>query len=281
MSDSDQNQSPGSTTGSVQMIPVSKIQANPFQPRKTFNSEKLSELAESIRLQGIIQPLVLISTPNGYEILVGERRFRAAQLAGLTAVPAIVRAELSDRAKLELALIENVQREDLNSIEEARAYQRLIDEFLLTQEQVAKKVGKSRPAIANILRLLNLPAQIQRAVIEGKITEGHARGILPLEDNREQQIQVFEWIVREGVTVRDVENRVRELKNLPLKPYIRQTAKGATDPEVRQLEDDLRARLGTKVRLQKTGNSGKIMIEFYSQEEFDNLLKRLSDLRST
>src|SRR3989344_2930373 len=122
MSDSDQNQSPGSTTGSVQMIPVSKIQANPFQPRKTFNSEKLSELAESIRLQGIIQPLVLISTPNGYEILVGERRFRAAQLAGLTAVPAIVRAELSDRAKLELALIENVQREDLNSIEEARAY---------------------------------------------------------------------------------------------------------------------------------------------------------------
>jgi ParB family chromosome partitioning protein len=185
---------------------------------------------------------------------------------------------MSDRAKLELALIENVQREDLNSIEEARAYQRLIDEFSLTQEQVAKKVGKSRPAIANILRLLNLPAQIQRAVIEGKISEGHARGLLPLEENREQQLHVFDWIVKEGVTVRDVENRVRELKNLPLKPYIRQTVKGAADPEVRALEDSLRQRLGTKVRLQRTGNSGRIMIEFFSQEEFDNLLRRLNDL---
>src|SRR3989344_3877467 len=190
----------------VEMVPINKIVANPYQPRKTFDGQKLAELADSIKFQGIIQPLVLVKTSDGYEILVGERRYRASMIAGLKEVPAIIRGEMSDRVKLELALIENVQREDLNSIEEARAYQRLIDEFLLTQEQVAKKVGKSRPAIANILRLLNLPAQIQRAVIEGKITEGHARGILPLEDNREQQIQVFEWIVREGVTVRDVEN---------------------------------------------------------------------------
>ena len=277
----DNSQNPGSTTGSVQMVPIAEIVANPFQPRKTFSPEKLSELAESIKLQGIIQPLVLVKTSEGYEILVGERRYRAAQLANLSEVPAIVRGEMSDRAKLELALIENVQREDLNSIEEARAYQRLIDEFSLTQEQVAKKVGKSRPAIANILRLLNLPAQIQRAVIEGKISEGHARGLLPLEENREQQLHVFDWIVKEGVTVRDVENRVRELKNLPLKPYIRQTVKGAADPEVRALEDSLRKRLGTKVRLQRTGNSGRIMIEFYSQEEFDNLLQRLNDLERT
>lgn len=271
---------PQSTTGSVQMVPVKEIATNPYQPRKTFDPVKLQELSESIRVQGIIQPLVLVRTGEGYEILVGERRFRAAQLAGLNEVPAIVRGEMSDRAKLELALIENVQREDLNPIEEARAYQRLSEEFKLTQEQIAKKVGKSRPAIANIMRLLNLPAQIQRSVIEGKLTEGHARALLPIED-KEQQMQVFDWILQEGATVRDVENKVREIKNLPLKPYIRQTSTAKhADPELRQLEDTLREKLGTKVRLQKTGSTGKIMIEFYSQEELQNILDRIGEQRA-
>jgi len=276
MKDPHEDDSPGPTTGMVQMIPINEIVANPYQPRKTFEPAKLAELADSIKLQGIIQPLVLIKTSDGYEILVGERRYRASLIAGMREVPAIVRGEMSDRVKLELALIENVQREDLNSIEEARAYARLAEEFSLTQEQIAKKVGKSRPAIANIMRLLNLPAQIQRAVIEGKLAEGHARALLPLEDRKEEQMEVFEWIVRDGVTVRDVENKVRELKNLPLKPYIRQASKGKdADPEVRQMEDSLRAKLGTKVRLQKTGNSGKIMIEFYSQDELQKIIEKL------
>ena len=207
---------------------------------------------------------------------MGERRYRASLLAGLAHVPAIVRGEISDSAKLELALIENLQREDLNPIEEARAFQRLSEEFHLTQEQIAKKVGKSRPAVANIMRLLNLPAQIQRAVIENKLTEGHARALLPLEHEREKQMEVFEWMLAEGVTVRDAENRVREIKNLPLKPYIRSSKAKQPDPELREIEDSLREKLGTKVRLQKTGDTGKIMIEFYSKEELKSIIERLS-----
>ena len=264
-----------STTGVVQFISIDKITANPYQPRKIFNPEKLAELAESIKLQGIIQPLVLVKSSDGYEILVGERRYRAALLAGLTEVPAIVRGEISDRAKLELALIENVQREDLNPIEEARAYSRLAEEFDLTQDQIAKKVGKSRPAVANVMRLLNLPAQIQRAVIEEKLTEGHARALLPLEADPQKQMEVFEWVLREQVTVRQTENKVREIKNLPLKPYIRASKIKQPDPELRQIEENLREKLGTKVRLHKSGDSGKIMIEFYSKDELQDIIQKL------
>lgn len=267
---------PNSTTGSVQQVPIDQIAANPYQPRKTFDPVRLAELAESIKFQGIIQPIVLVKTSDGYEILVGERRFRAALMAGLSEVPAIIRGEMSDRVKLELALIENVQREDLNPIEEARAYARLAEEFSLKQEQIAKKVGKSRPAIANVMRLLNLPAQIQRAVIENKLAEGHARALLPLDKSPEQQMEVFNWTLSEGVTVREVENKVREIKKLPLKPYIRGAKGLPTDPGVKQMEDSLREKLGTKVRLQKTGDSGKIMIEFYSKEELEKIVKRLS-----
>jgi len=277
MSDPEENSHPGSTNGSVQEIPIDQISANPYQPRKFFDPVKLAELAESIKFQGVIQPLVLTKSSDGYEILVGERRYRASLLAGLKAVPAIVRGEISDRVKLELALIENLQREDLNAIEEARAYHRLSEEFHLTQEAIAKKVGKSRPAVANVLRLLNLPALIQRGVIEGRISEGHARALLSLDNNAEAQTQVYEWIIAENATVRDAENRVREIKNLPIKPYIRQASHGKqTDPQIKEIEDNLRQRLGTKVRLQRTGQSGKIMIEFYSQEELSEIIKRLS-----
>lgn len=260
----------------VEMVPINKIVANPYQPRKNFDPQKLAELADSIKFQGIIQPLVLVKTSEGYEIIVGERRYRASLIAGLKEVPAIIRGELSDRVKLELALIENVQREDLNAIEEARAYARLSDEFNLTQEQIAKKVGKSRPAIANVMRLLNLPAQIQRALIENKLTEGHARALLPLEHQQETQLEVFEWVLRDSVTVREVENRVREIKKLPLKPYIRSSKAKQPDPEIKQVEDSLREKLGTKVRLQKTGDTGKIMIEFYSKEDLQRIIARLS-----
>jgi len=272
----DQDASPRAAENMVRMISMNQIVANPYQPRKTFDAARLSELADSIKFQGIIQPLVLVKTSDGYEIIVGERRYRAALIAGLKEVPAIIRGELSDRVKLELALIENIQREDLNSIEEARAYARLSEEFNLTQEQIAKKVGKSRPAIANVMRLLNLPAQIQRALIENELTEGHARALLPLEHEQETQMQVFAWAVKDKVTVRDVENRVREIKKLPLKPYIRSSKAKQPDPEIKELEDNLREKLGTKVRLQKTGDTGKIMIEFYSKEDLQKIVARLS-----
>lgn len=267
---------PVSTTGTVQYVPIDQISTNPYQPRSHFDPVKLGELSESIRQQGIIQPLVLVKSSDGFEILVGERRYRAALMAGLTSVPAIIRGELSDRVKLELALIENIQREDLNPIEEARAYSRLSEEFNMTQEQIAKKVGKSRPAVANVMRLLNLPAQIQRAVIENQLTEGHARALLPLENEREKQMEVFQWMLDTAATVRDVENRVRELKNLPVKPYLRMSKAQLPDPELQEIENTLRQKLGTKVRLQKTGDAGKIMIEFYSQEELRDLIQRLS-----
>ncbi|MHB8871385.1 MAG: ParB/RepB/Spo0J family partition protein, partial [Candidatus Doudnabacteria bacterium] len=165
---------------SVQEVPIEDIVANPFQPRKVFNQEHLQELADSIKEHGVIQPLVVNKTPAGYELVVGERRFRASQLAGLKKVPVIIKQGMADQTKLEVALIENIQRQELNPIEEAQAYQKLMDNFGLTQEKVAQKVGKSRPAIANTVRLLNLPAEIQRAIIEGKLSEGHARAILGL-----------------------------------------------------------------------------------------------------
>jgi ParB family chromosome partitioning protein len=201
---------------------------------------------------------------------VGERRFRASQLAGLTKVPAIVKTELQDQTKLEVALIENIQRQELDAIEEAQAYDRLIKNFNMTQEQVAQKVGKSRPAITNTLRLLNLPAEIQRAVIEGKITEGHARAILGLPD-MERQILLYKTIVEQGLNVRQVEGKVREL-----------TAKkavdaAAPDPQLLALETKLRSSLGTQVKIQKQGRGGKITIEFFSPEELEDLIKRMGE----
>jgi ParB family chromosome partitioning protein len=254
----------------IQEIPVTEVVANPFQPRKHFNPEALRELADSIREHGVIQPIVVTKSPTGYEIVVGERRFRASQLAGLTKVPAIVKTELQDQTKLEVALIENIQRQELDAIEEAQAYDRLIKNFNMTQEQVAQKVGKSRPAITNTLRLLNLPAEIQRAVIEGKITEGHARAILGLPD-MERQILLYKTIVEQGLNVRQVEGKVREL-----------TAKkavdaAAPDPQLLALETKLRSSLGTQVKIQKQGRGGKITIEFFSPEELEDLIKRMGE----
>jgi ParB/RepB/Spo0J family partition protein len=179
----------------IQEIEVAKIAPNPFQPRKVFEQAALKELADSIKEHGVIQPLVVTVTPVGYELVVGERRFRAAQLAGLEKVPAIIKEAMVDQTKLEVALIENIQRKELNPIEEAQAYERLMKTFNLTQDEVAKKVGKSRPAVANTVRLLNLPAEIQRGVVEGKITEGHARAILGML-NKEKMLLMYKLAVR-------------------------------------------------------------------------------------
>jgi ParB family chromosome partitioning protein len=254
----------------IQEIEVSQVVPNPYQPRKVFNQEALQELADSIREHGVIQPLVVTKTPTGYEIVVGERRFRASQLAGLTRVPAIIKAQLEDQTKLEVALIENIQRQELNAIEEAQAYDRLIKNFNMTQEQVAKKVGKSRPAITNTLRLLNLPAEIQRAVVEGKISEGHARAILGLPaDDIERQILLYKTIVEQGLNVRQVESKVRELTSR------RSMDAAAPDPQLMALETQLRSTLGTQVKIQRQGRGGRITIEFFSEEELNDLIKKM------
>jgi ParB family transcriptional regulator, chromosome partitioning protein len=255
---------------SIQELEVSKIVANPFQPRTQFKPEALQELADSIREHGVIQPLVVTETPSGYELVVGERRFRASQLAGLTKVPAIVKKTLHDQTKLEVALIENIQRQELNAIEEARGYDRLIKSFNLTQDQVAKKVGKSRSAVANTLRLLNLPAEIQRGVIEGRITEGHARAILGLGEI-EKMILMYQKIIDEGWNVRQVEAKVREIT-------VKRRIDAATpDPKLMAIETELRGKLGAQVKIQRQGRGGKIMIDFFSDEDLDEILNRMAE----
>ncbi|MEK7075579.1 MAG: ParB/RepB/Spo0J family partition protein, partial [Patescibacteria group bacterium] len=255
---------------SVQEVPIEDIVANPFQPRKVFNQEHLQELADSIKEHGVIQPLVVNKTPAGYELVVGERRFRASQLAGLKKVPVIIKQGMADQTKLEVALIENIQRQELNPIEEAQAYQKLMDSFGLTQEKVAQKVGKSRPAIANTVRLLNLPAEIQRAIIEGKLSEGHARAILGLA-GMERQLALFKMILDQGLNVRQVEAKVRELMARP-----RLEAAGP-DPNTLAWENELRSKLGTKVKIEKKGRGGKIMIEFFSEEELHDLMDKIAN----
>jgi ParB family chromosome partitioning protein len=253
----------------IQEIEVAKISPNPFQPRKVFESAALKELADSIKEHGVIQPLVVTLTPVGYELVVGERRFRAAQLAGLEKVPAIIKEAMVDQTKLEVALIENIQRQELNPIEEAQAYERLMKTFNLTQDQVAKKVGKSRPAVANTVRLLNLPAEIQRAVIEGKLMEGHARALLGLNDP-EKMLLMYKVVIDQNLNVRQVENRVRELTAK------RQMDSAAPDPKLLAMESELRGKLGTQVKISRQGQGGKITIEFFSDEELSELIHKMA-----
>lgn len=257
----------------IEEIEVALISPNPFQPRKVFEQQALKELADSIKEHGVIQPLVVTKTPIGYELVVGERRFRASQLAGLKFVPAIIKKEMVDQTKLEVALIENIQRKELNPIEEAQAYERLMKTFNLTQDQVAKKVGKSRPAVANTVRLLNLPAEIQRGVVEGKIAEGHARAILGLTDP-EKMLLMYKMVLEHNLNVRQVEAKVRELTTK------RQMDGVAPDPKLMALESELRGKLGTQVKIQRQGKGGKILIDFFSDEDLDEIIKRIAEQKA-
>lgn len=249
-------------------VDVNQIVANPHQPRLQFNDEKLENLAQSIKMHGIIQPLIVSKKGNLYELIAGERRFQASKLIGLKKVPVIIR-EASELQKLELAIIENVQRHDLNAIEEGKAYQKLADEFQFSQEEVALKMGKSRSLVANKIRLLSLPIEIQKGLVEGKITEGHAKAILSL-DNPEKQRALYELILKSNLTVRQVEEKTKEVS---VKSYNRNKN---IDPEIKRLEDELVGILGTKVRVNKSGDGGKIVIEYYSQEDLDSLLEKMS-----
>ncbi|MCX6761832.1 MAG: ParB/RepB/Spo0J family partition protein [Candidatus Moranbacteria bacterium] len=248
-------------------IEISKIIPNPHQPRFHFDEVKLQELSNSIKEHGIIQPIVVSRNGEKFEIIAGERRFQAAKLAGLLKVPVIVR-DVTEQQKLELAIIENIQRHDLNPVEEARSYQKLIDDFDLSQEEAAVKLGKSRSAVANKLRILNLPVEIQKALMENKITEGHAKAILAIE-NPEKQKALFDLILKSVLTVRQTENKTKEVSVRTHKRVV------SVDPEQKALEDNLSQALNTKVKLQKSGTGGKIVIEFYSEEELRNIAENI------
>ncbi|OGY43272.1 MAG: hypothetical protein A2729_02440 [Candidatus Buchananbacteria bacterium RIFCSPHIGHO2_01_FULL_39_14] len=251
----------------IYQLAVQKIKPNPHQPRTDFDYQSLEDLTNSIKEHGILQPLIVTSTDNFYQVIAGERRLRAAQILGLKTVPAIIR-EVKEQEKLELALVENLQRKNLNSIEEAVAFQRLIDEFNLTQEEVAKRVGKSRAVITNTLRLLSLPTEIQKALIEGKINYSTARVITGLPP--QQRLKFFQQVLKGDLTVRAAEGQA---KKVSVKRHFRRTK----DPNLSALEEKLQATLGTKVVIKKTGQTGTIVIEFYSPEELENLIGKLTE----
>jgi ParB family chromosome partitioning protein len=244
-------------------VPVAAITPNPMQPRSAMDPETLAELAASIREHGLLQPLIVTCNgPDQYQLIAGERRWQAARLAGLTTVPAIVK-EASPQEVLELALVENIQRADLNPLEEASAFRQLVDEFGLTQEQVAQRVGKSRVAVTNILRLLRLPAEVRQALAGGSISEGHARALLALPTS-EAQLAALEVVVQKDLSVRQTEELVRRLLAQPPQPQPPEVP----NPEAQALEQEFRDTLGTKVNLYRDRRGrGRLVIHFYSEEE--------------
>ena len=252
-------------------IPITRIRPNPHQPRKRFGAEELASLAQSISEHGILQPILVTETVDGFQLVAGERRLRAAQAAGLDRVPAVVR-QLADREQIELALVENLQREDLDPLETADAYRQLIEEFGFTQDDVANRVGKARSTVANTLRLLDLAPGVQAAVADGRLTEGHGRALGGLAV--ELQDRVLDSVIGQELSVRQTEElvrRLREPKPQPTGPLARRT-----DPELERVEEDLRRSLGTKVSLARSRRGGRIVIEYYSDEELGRLYERLT-----
>lgn len=261
------------STEGIQELPVSSIQPNPHQPRRQFDEEPLRELADSIREHGVLEPLIVRPVGGIYEIVVGERRWRACQLAGVGLVPAIVR-NLSEREAMELALVENLQREDLNPIEEAEAYRRLIDEFSLTQEEVAQRVGKERSTVANRLRLLALKGDARIALEQGQISAGHAKALLSL-DRPAQREALVRRIIKEDLSVRQTESLAKRLREQPEPPEEKSRREDEHDLHWSALEDEFRRLLGTKVNVIHKGKKGRIEIEFYGEEDIDRILSVL------
>jgi len=259
----------------VEKVPLAKIRPCPFQPRKDFSPEALQELADSIREQGIVQPLIVRDQGTHYELIAGERRWRAAQLLNLPEVPVIVRVA-DDRAVLELALIENLQRENLNAIEEALGYAQLIEQFQLKQEEAAQKVGKSRTVVANALRLLKLPASVQACVRDGRLSVGHAKVILGLPTEKDQK-SAADRVLKEGFNVRQTEQWVAKLQNRATVTSVTpaKLAPPTTDAHVADLESRLREIFGTKVRLRYSQGKGSVEISYYSDAELERVLQIL------
>ncbi|MDP2945918.1 MAG: ParB/RepB/Spo0J family partition protein [bacterium] len=265
-------------------IEVEKIKPNPMQPRREFDEEKLKELSESIRQYGVLQPLVVIrkeqelenGTLVGYELIAGERRLRASQLAGLNQVPVVIREESSEKVKLELALIENLQREDLSPLERAEAFRQLVDDFKMRHHEVGAKIGKSREFVSNTIRLLSLSDEMQEGLRQRLITEGHTRPLLSLIKQPEDQLTLYKEIIYRKMTVREAENISRRL----VKEFtVRKIRVEKEDPETKYLEEQISNALGTRVLVEQKGTVKRISIDFFSEEELGNFLVKLGAVR--
>lgn len=276
---------PGAGAGDdrVLVVPIERVIPNPRQPRTVMDEENLQELSDSIRERGVIEPLIVRSLSNGtFELVAGERRLRASARAGMSSVPVLVR-DLGERASLEIALIENIQREDLNAVDEAKAYHRLVEEFGRTHAEISKAVGKNRSTVTNLLRLLNLPDQVLSEVSRGTLSAGHARALLKLE-SAEEQIQLAMRVVEEGWSVRDIENHLSDPIAAPTTPEESNAeprvasapnVKKSRDPQVVRVEEAIRQTLGTEVRLDHGANGGKLEIRYFSDEELERLLEQM------
>lgn len=266
---------PGASLGPaepVSELEISRLSANPFQPRRQMGGPEFEELVASVRRHGVLQPIIVRPSQEGFEIVAGERRWRAARDAGLTTIPAVVR-EITDREMLELALIENLRREDLNPIERAQAYRRLIQEFHLTQEQVADVVGGSRPSIANVMRLLDLPDQVQAAIARGRLSEGHGRALLMLQDPR-ALLDSWRLVEEKELSVRETEELVRS-RGRNVSRETKRVRAGRGDPQIRDLAAQLQARYTTKVTMLPRGGKGTIQFTYYSQDDLGRLIDLL------
>ena len=264
-------QRPPSQPGTIE-IPIARIRPNPYQPRKRMGDAELATLIASIAEHGVIQPVLVTETLEGYELVAGQRRVRAAEAAGLERIPAVVR-QLSDPARLELALVENLQREDLDPIETAMAYRQLIEQFGFSQETISARVGRARSTVANTLRLLDLASAVQVAVAEGQLSEGHARALGGLAP--EFQERVLDSVVGQDLSVRQTEELVRRLRE-PRPEPAEAAERRRLDPDLERVEEDLRRSLGTKVSLARSRRGGRIVIEYYSDEELGRLYERLT-----
>jgi ParB family chromosome partitioning protein len=257
----------------VTRIQIKTIKPNPLQPRKDFDRESIEELAESIRQKGVLQPVLVRAAGEGYELVAGERRLRAAKLAGLKVIPAIVYAVESDADMLELSIIENVQREDLNPIDTAMAYQMLVADCSLTQEQVSERVGKSRVAVTNKLRLLSLPAEVQKKLRAGDLSEGHARALLGLSTKKEQ-VELSRKVIGKGLSVREVERLVRQLTEQRGRGREKKE-KGELSPRLRAIVEEMQRSLGTRITLTGSEKKGALRIEYYSPDDLTRICDRL------
>lgn len=268
-----ENEENTNESGNKLFIPLNKIKNNAEQPRKSFDNEKIAELAESIKNHGIIQPLILMKENDDYVIIAGERRWRAAKMVGLKEVPAII-MDVTDKEVLEISLIENIQRQDLNPIEEALAYKKLIDNFNFTQEELSKRIGKSRTAITNCMRLMNLDDRVKEYIIQGVLSEGHGRALLAIDDG-DLQYAIAQKVIDESLSVRELERLIKKV-------YATDKKKKNDDDKVdnniyyKNIEEKLQSYFGTKINLSHKKDKGKIEIEYYSQEDLQRILDMMN-----
>lgn len=254
----------------VLVLNVTQIKPNPFQPRENFSAEEMEELVGSIREKGVIQPVLVRARPEGYELIAGERRLRAARMLNMHEVPAIIK-DVDDKDSLELALIENIQRQNLNAIEEARAYQYLVDKYQMTQDEISQVMGKARVSVTNILRLLKLPTEVQDEIKNGRISFGHGRALLEVEDVNRQRF-LTQIAISKSLSVRELENLIKNLRPRKSKLTVKV---GTVDPTVAVLETQLQQVLATKVKIVKRKKRGRIVVEFYSQEDLERIVDKM------